>query len=179
MEQLHTLKPYLINAVYDWCCDGKTSAYIEVVNFHKNLLPKSLFSSSDQVVLDISSSSVANLKFEEEGIRFQTSMLQKTGVFFVSYHSIKRIFAKENGHGLQFSIFESMNTQNAIQDSVEKIVDKSLGNTDLKQSAASRKNDSKNGSNITNVSNINSAQSTEQSVAGAKLTLVVDNKKTS
>ena len=95
MEKIHTLKPYLIEAVYEWCLDNDMGTYLEVLKDNKKML------------FDISSNYVASLFFEEEGVSFITIINNNEKQVFIGYVDIVKVFSKAGGHGLDFSTMET------------------------------------------------------------------------
>lgn len=97
MEKIHTLKPYLIEAVYQWCLDNSIGTYIEIKE------------NNNFKLFDISSNYIANLIFEEEGISFITKISKQEQQLFIGYENITKIFSKQGNHGLDFTNLEINN----------------------------------------------------------------------
>ncbi len=120
MEQRHTLKPYLMQAVYNWCIDTEMTPYLEVMHSKQNTIPASVFPNNHSVVIfNISRLGAKGFTFEEEGVKFKTMIGKSLEDIFINYHSIKKIFSKELGHGLEFSSFTMGNMTGAEESSDE------------------------------------------------------------
>ena len=120
MEQSHTLKPYLIQAVYNWCIDTRMTPYMEVIVSSSDKIPQELnHNQNSKIIFNLSKSCISKFSFQKEGVKFHTKIENSLQEIYISYHSVSRIFSKEAGNGLLFSAFNASNEENT------KTVDKS------------------------------------------------------
>lgn len=100
MSELST-RPYLIRAIYEWCVDGGLTPYLAVrVDAHTVVPPAHV--KDGQIVLNLSSSAVRNLKIGNEMITCAGRFGGTSFDLFVPVEAVIGIFAKENGQGLVF-----------------------------------------------------------------------------
>lgn len=100
----YTLKPYLIQAFYNWSINFDYTPHLEIVQHPLNKLP-SFLEDKDVFALNISQQATQDLSFEEEGIYFITSFLGQHEAILISYFAIRKIFTIEEGKALEFSSF--------------------------------------------------------------------------
>ena len=94
-------KPYLINALYEWCEDNGFTPHV-VINVDKNTIVPMNYVEDNQLVLNIASNATKNLDIDKEWITFMATF---GGVIYdiaIPITNIIAIFAKENGQGMQF-----------------------------------------------------------------------------
>lgn len=101
-ENLSTT-PYLIRAIYEWCCDGGQSPYVAVMVNADTHVPME-FVKDGEIVLNISPDATRNLKIDNDVIRFSARFGGVSQEVSVPVSAVKGIFAKESGQGLAFQI---------------------------------------------------------------------------
>lgn len=104
----NNFKPYLINAFYTWAMDINFTPLIEVSNASKNKVPDSL-KSKDTIIFNIHPSSVRNLIFGKDFIEFEARFSGEPCGLSIAHDTIKKIFSKEDGYGLEFKVFDEVN----------------------------------------------------------------------
>lgn len=95
--------PYLIRAIYEWCCDGGQSPYIAVIVDENTRVPME-YVKDGEIVLNISPDATRNLKIDNDVIRFSARFGGVSQEVSVPVGAVKGIFAKETGQGLAFQI---------------------------------------------------------------------------
>lgn len=95
--------PYLIRAIYEWCCDGGQSPYIAVMVDENTRVPME-YVKDGEIVLNISPDATRNLKIDNDVIRFSARFGGVSQEVSVPVGAVKGIFAKETGQGLAFQI---------------------------------------------------------------------------
>ncbi|KPK31305.1 MAG: hypothetical protein AMJ66_08880 [Betaproteobacteria bacterium SG8_40] len=95
--------PYLIRAIYEWCCDGGQSPYI-AVKVNENTRVPLEYVKDGEIVLNISPDATRNLKIDNDVIRFSARFGGLSQEVSVPVGAVKGIFARESGQGLAFQI---------------------------------------------------------------------------
>lgn len=103
MNNNKTLKPYLINAFYTWTIDNATTPLIEVVYDIYNELPKSVKYES-VLVLNIHPDATKNIILGKSDLEFEAMFSGEESKVKITYESIQKIFTKEDGYGLEFTV---------------------------------------------------------------------------
>ena len=101
---------YLINAIYQWCLDSQLTPHILVLN-NENLalqLPKN-FSSSKELVFNISNQAVKNLTISEQNLEFNARLNGIACSLNIDIKNILYIFAKEINDGVFLDHSQSKN----------------------------------------------------------------------
>lgn len=104
----NNFKPYLINAFYTWAMDINFTPLIEVSSTSKNKIPEML-KDKETIIFNIHPSSVKNLIFGKDFIQFEARFSGESCNLSISHQSIKKIFSKEDGYGLEFNVFDEAN----------------------------------------------------------------------
>lgn len=103
MNNNKTLKPYLVNAFYKWTMDNETTPLIEVVHDFYNVLPENIQRQSS-VVLNIHPDATRNIQLGKQDIKFEAMFAGEDFKVTITYESIQKIFTKEDGYGLEFTV---------------------------------------------------------------------------
>lgn len=103
MNNNKTLKPYLVSAFYKWSLDYNLTPLIEVAECFYNQLPVHI-KHQQLTVLNIHTDATHDLKMEKEYISFEAVFNGETFDVKITYESIQKIFTKEEGYGLEFSV---------------------------------------------------------------------------
>lgn len=101
-------KPYLINAIYEWCEDNGFTPYLATI-VDKNTMVPTQYVENDQIVLNISTSSTKNLVVDNQWITFKATFNGTIHDIAVPVANVIAIFAKENNQGMQFKVEPFMN----------------------------------------------------------------------
>lgn len=104
-----SLKPYLINAYYDWIQDNHLTPYLLIqANLPHVLVPLEYIDPSDgTIVLNISATAVSNLNLtnKKNAITFQARFNGVLWDIFVPYYAVLGIYAEENeAAGMMFEL---------------------------------------------------------------------------
>jgi stringent starvation protein B len=95
--------PYLIRAIYEWCCDGGQSPFIAVHVDAATRVPME-YVKDGEIVLNISPDATRNLKIDNDFIRFSARFNGVSQEVSVPVGAVKGIFARESGQGLAFQV---------------------------------------------------------------------------
>ncbi|MGD8789763.1 MAG: ClpXP protease specificity-enhancing factor [Burkholderiales bacterium] len=101
-ERLPTT-PYLIRAIYEWCCDSGQSPYIAVQVDSDTRVPLE-YVKDGEIILNISADATRNLKIDNDVIRFSARFNGVSQEIAVPIGAVKGIFARESGQGLAFQL---------------------------------------------------------------------------
>ena len=102
MNQMPTT-PYLIRAIYEWCCDSGQTPYMTVRVDAETRVPME-FVKNGEIILNTSSDATRNLKIDNDVIRFSARFNGASREISIPVGAVKGIFAKESGQGLAFQI---------------------------------------------------------------------------
>ena len=98
-----TTKPYLINAIYKWCCDNNKTPYLAAFVNAKTKVPRD-YIKDGQIVLNISSVATKNLTVDENFVQFQARFSGVSYEISIPTGNVKAIFSKECSQGLTFEV---------------------------------------------------------------------------
>ncbi|MEX0959179.1 MAG: ClpXP protease specificity-enhancing factor [Burkholderiales bacterium] len=93
--------PYLIRAIFEWCCDNGLTPYIAVKVDEATRVPVE-FVKNGEIVLNLSPSATRNLKIGNELIQFSARFAGVSRELSIPVTAVGGIFAKETGQGLAF-----------------------------------------------------------------------------
>jgi stringent starvation protein B len=96
-------KPYLINAIYEWCEDNGFTPYLATM-VDKNTMVPMEYVENNQIVLNISIDSTKNLHVDKKWITFKATFGGVVNDIAIPICNVVAIFAKENGQGMQFKV---------------------------------------------------------------------------
>jgi len=105
MEQLPSTKPYLLRALWEWCCDNGYTPYIAVQVDARTLVPRE-FVKDGQIVLNVGPDATNKLQMGNELIEFQARFGGVARQLSVPITRVSAIYARENGAGMAFEIEE-------------------------------------------------------------------------
>ena len=108
MKELST-KPYLIRAIYDWCCDSSLTPYLAVRVDQQTRVPKA-FIKEGEIVLNLSADAVRNLHLGMDDVTCNGRFGGVQHEIAVPINAVVGIFAKETGQGLVFQGSDSTPT---------------------------------------------------------------------
>lgn len=100
---LPSTKPYLLRALWEWCCDHGFTPYITVVTDAQTRVPRE-FVREGQIVLNIGSEATHRLKIGNELIEFQARFGGVARDLSIPVRQVVAIYARENGAGMAFEV---------------------------------------------------------------------------
>ena len=98
--------PYLIRAIYEWCCDSGLTPYLAVKVDRHTRVPTE-YVKNGEIVLNVSPDATHNLKIGNELIQFSARFAGVSRELSIPVAAVAGIFAKETGQGLAFSVSSS------------------------------------------------------------------------
>ena len=93
--------PYLIRAIFEWCCDNGLTPYIAVKVDETTKVPME-YVKNGEIVLNVSPDATRNLKIGNDLLQFSARFAGVSREISVPISTIGGIFAKETGQGLSF-----------------------------------------------------------------------------
>ena len=99
--------PYLIRAIFEWCCDNGLTPYIAVKVDETTKVPME-YVKNGEIVLNVSPDATRNLKIGNDLLHFSARFAGVSREISVPINTIGGIFAKETGHGLAFQTSPSL-----------------------------------------------------------------------
>ena len=105
MEQLPSTKPYLLRAIWEWCCDNGFTPHIAVVVDQRTRVPRE-FVKDGQIVLNLGPGATNKLQIGNEFVDFQARFGGVARDLSVPIQQVAAIYARENGAGMAFDLDE-------------------------------------------------------------------------
>jgi stringent starvation protein B len=93
--------PYLIRAIFEWCCDNGLTPYI-AVKVDANTRVPAEHVKNGEIVLNVSPDATRNLKIGNEVIQFSARFGGVSRELSIPVCAVAGIFAKQTGQGLAF-----------------------------------------------------------------------------
>ena len=119
---LPSTKPYLLRALWEWCCDNGFTPHIVVVVDQYTRVPREHVRDG-QIVLNIGQDATGHLKIGNELIEFQARFGGVARQLSVPIGQVVAIYARENGAGMAFELETSV--ASASRPSLEVIAESS------------------------------------------------------
>lgn len=110
--ELPSTKPYLVRAIWEWCCDNGFTPYIAVQVDSRTQVPRE-FVRDGQIVLNLGPDATNKLQMGNELIEFQARFGGVARELSVPIGQVSAIYARENGAGMAFDIGETALAQDA------------------------------------------------------------------
>lgn len=101
--ELPSTKPYLLRAIWEWCCDNGFTPYIAVQVDARTLVPRE-FVRDGQIVLNLGPEATNKLQMGNELIEFQARFGGVARELSVPIGQVAAIYARENGAGMAFDV---------------------------------------------------------------------------
>lgn len=109
---LPSTKPYLLRAIWEWCCDNRFTPYIAVVVDERTRVPRE-FVRDGQIVLNIGAEATNKLQMGNDFIEFQARFGGVARELSVPIEQVAAIYARENGAGMAFEVGSEAGTSTA------------------------------------------------------------------
>ena len=101
--ELPSTKPYLLRAIWEWCCDNGFTPYIAVQVDERTRVPRE-FVRDDQIVLNLGPSATNKLQIGNDFVDFQARFSGVARELSVPVAQVTAIYARENGAGMAFEV---------------------------------------------------------------------------
>ena len=103
MDALPSTKPYLIRAIWEWCCDNGFTPYISVYVDKNTRVPRA-FVKDGQIVLNLGPDATNKLDSGNDFVNFQARFGGVAQDLSVPISQVAAIYARENGAGMVFDL---------------------------------------------------------------------------
>lgn len=101
--ELPSTKPYLLRALYEWCCDNSLTPHLVVVVDDRTKVPREHIQDG-QIVLNIAPHATNRLNMGNDWIEFQARFGGVARDLSVPVDNVAAIYARENGAGMAFEV---------------------------------------------------------------------------
>jgi len=101
--ELPSTKPYLLRAIWEWCCDNGFTPYIAVEVDERTRVPRE-FVRDGQIVLNLGPDATKKLLIGNDFIDFQARFGGVARELSVPVQRVSAIYARENGAGMAFEV---------------------------------------------------------------------------
>jgi stringent starvation protein B len=101
--ELPSTKPYLLRAIWEWCCDNGFTPHIAVDVDQRTRVPRE-FVRDGQIVLNLGPDATKKLLIGNDFIDFQARFGGVARDLSVPVDRVSAIYARENGAGMAFEI---------------------------------------------------------------------------
>lgn len=101
--ELPSTKPYLLRAIWEWCCDNGFTPYIAVQVDLRTRVPRE-FINDGQIVLNIGPDATSQFQIGNELIEFQARFGGVSRKISVPVEQVSAIYSRENGAGMAFDV---------------------------------------------------------------------------
>ena len=99
-------KPYMIRALYEWCCDNGYTPYLAVAVDEHTIVPRQHVKGG-VIVLNVSPMATSRLTLGNEVVEFQARFSGVAQQISVPIANISAIYARETGQGMAFEVSEA------------------------------------------------------------------------
>ena len=96
-------KPYLIRALYEWCCDNGYTPYLAVVVDRHTQVPRHHVKNGE-IVLNVSPMATNHMAMGNDLIEFQARFSGVAQQLSIPVENVAAIYARETGHGMAFEV---------------------------------------------------------------------------
>lgn len=100
---LPSTKPYLLRAIWEWCCDNGFTPHIAVTVDARTLVPRE-FVRDGQIVLNLGPDATNKLQIGNEYVEFQARFGGVARELSIPVGRITAVYARENGAGMAFEL---------------------------------------------------------------------------
>lgn len=100
---LPSTKPYLLRAIWEWCCDNGLTPHIAVTVDGRTRVPRE-FVRDGQIVLNLGPDATNKLQIGNEYVEFQARFGGVARELSIPVGQVTAIYARENGAGMAFEL---------------------------------------------------------------------------
>lgn len=117
MTELPSTKPYLLRALWEWCCDNGFTPYLTVLVDQRTQVPRE-FVRDGEIVLNIGPDATNHLQIGNEFVEFQARFGGVARELSVPVEQVAAIYARENGAGMAFDVEGELRSSHSTSQSV-------------------------------------------------------------
>ena len=112
--ELPSTKPYLLRAIWEWCCDNGFTPYLAVQVDARTRVPRE-YIKDGQIVLNIGPDASNKLQIGNEFIDFQARFGGVARELSVPVGRVSAIYSRENGAGMAFDVEDDETAGEAVE----------------------------------------------------------------
>ncbi len=101
--ELASAKPYLLRAMYEWCCEQGLTPYVAVFVDEQVKVPQE-FVRDNEITLNVGMDATNNLIIGNDSLEFKARFSGVPRQVVVPVTHIMAIYGRENGQGMAFPI---------------------------------------------------------------------------
>jgi stringent starvation protein B len=101
-------RPYLLRAFHEWIVDSRCTPILVLNTHHPRCRIPQEYVEGDEIVFNISSTAVRELKLTNEAVEFKASFGGIIHIIYAPVQAVLAVYAEENGEGLFFDADEEM-----------------------------------------------------------------------
>jgi stringent starvation protein B len=99
-------KPYMIRALYEWCCDNGYTPYLAVAVDEHTVVPRQHVKGGE-IVLNVSPMATSRLSLGNELVEFQARFSGVAQQISIPVGNVSAIYARETGQGMAFEVTQA------------------------------------------------------------------------
>jgi len=119
---LPSTKPYLLRAIWEWCCDNGFTPFISVVVDERTKVPRE-FVRDGQIVLNLGPDATNRLQIGNDWVEFQARFGGVARELSIPVGQVSSIYARENLAGMAFDLEEEGASAGTEADSTQDAVE--------------------------------------------------------
>ncbi|MCB4359242.1 ClpXP protease specificity-enhancing factor [Quatrionicoccus australiensis] len=100
---LPSTKPYLLRAIWEWCCDNGFTPHIAVTVDSRTRVPRE-FVRDGQIVLNLGPGATNKLQIGNDYVEFQARFGGVARDLSIPVGQVTAVYARENGAGMAFEL---------------------------------------------------------------------------
>lgn len=103
-------KPYMIRALYEWCCDNGYTPYLAVSVDEHTVVPRQHVKGGE-IVLNVSPMATSRLSLGNERVEFQARFSGVAQQISIPVGNVSAIYSRETGQGMAFEVSQPAQKQ--------------------------------------------------------------------
>lgn len=107
-------RPYLLRAFYEWIVDSLCTPILVIDANHPRIRAPMEFAESGEIVFNISSSAVRDLKMANDLVEFKASFSGVIHIISAPVSAILAVYAEENGEGIFFDAEDDETSESIV-----------------------------------------------------------------
>lgn len=108
-------RPYLLRAFHEWIVDSACTPLMVINTCHPRCRIPQEYVEGDEIVFNVSTTAVRDLKMTNEAIEFRASFGGVVYVVYAPVQAVMAVYAEENGEGLFFDAEDDEQDQRVFQ----------------------------------------------------------------
>ena len=113
-------KPYMIRALYEWCCDNGYTPYLAAAVDAHTIVPRQHVKGGE-IVLNVSPMATSRLSLGNELVEFQARFSGVAQQISIPIGNVSAIYARETGHGMAFDVSKAAEEGEGGEDAHDEV----------------------------------------------------------